>query len=83
MGELLDALNAADAGIARGEPAEKSAAERAADAIQSVSQRADSAIEAGRKPGMPPDMLSRLVRQAPLQSLAIAFLVGAILFRRR
>jgi hypothetical protein len=83
MGELLDALNEANAGVALEEPAEKSATERTAETIQSASHRVSDAIEAGREPGMPLDILARLVREAPLHSLAIAFLLGLAVARRR
>jgi hypothetical protein len=81
MGELLDALNSADAGIAPEGPTDKSAAEKAA-AIQSANRRISDAIETERQPGMPLDNLARLVRQAPLHSLAIAFLIGVAISRR-
>jgi hypothetical protein len=83
MGELLDALNSADAGIAPEGPTDKSAAEKAAETIQSASRRVSDVIETGRQPGMPLDTLARLVRQAPLHSLAIAFLLGVAISRRR
>ncbi|MDB5607357.1 MAG: hypothetical protein JWP25_4257 [Bradyrhizobium sp.] len=38
---------------------------QATEAIQSASHRVSDAIEAGREPGMPLDILSRLVREAP------------------
>jgi hypothetical protein len=56
---------------------------QATEAIQSASHRVSDAIEAGREPGMPLDILSRLVREAPLHSLAIAFLLGVAVARRR
>jgi hypothetical protein len=40
-------------------------------------------MEAGREPGMRLDILARLVRDAPLRSLAIAFLLGVAIARRR
>jgi hypothetical protein len=80
---MLDALNEANAGVALQEPAEKSATERAAETIQSASHRVSDAIESGREPGMPLDILARLVREAPLHSLAIAFLLGLAVARRR
>ena len=56
---------------------------QATEAIQSASHRVSDAIEAGREPGMPLDILSRLVREAPLHSLAIALLLGVAVARRR
>jgi hypothetical protein len=82
MGELLDALNAADAGgVAPDGP--KSTVDQATDAFRSASRRVGEAVDAARQPDMPLDVLTKLVRQAPLQSLAIAFLVGAVVARRR
>jgi hypothetical protein len=75
MRELLDALKQAEAGIAPGRLAEKSATET----VQSSSHRGSGAIEAGREPGMP---LARLACEAPRHSLAIAFLLGVAVARR-
>jgi hypothetical protein len=58
-------------------------ADRAAGTIRSASRRVSDAIEAGREPDMPLDILARLVREAPLHSLAIAFLLGVAVARRR
>ena len=77
MGELLDRLNAMDSRPREpGEPIRSVAAQ----AFRSASQRLNEAI---REPGMPLDTLSRWTRQAPLQALAAAFLVGVIMRRRR
>jgi hypothetical protein len=76
MGELLDALNELDEReAARGAP-RKWTLDRAAEAV-------DNAIAACREPGMPSYTLSRWTRQAPLQALAVAFLVGVLVARRR
>jgi hypothetical protein len=83
MGELLDRLNDMDSRPhAPGEPI-KSIADQAAEVFRSASQRVNDVIEAVREPGMPVDKLSRWTRQAPLQALAVAFLVGVIVTRRR
>lgn len=83
MGELLDRLNKMDSRPhAPGEPI-KSFADQAAEVFRSASQRVNEVIEAAQEPGMPLDKLSRLTRQAPVQALAVAFLVGAIVARRR
>jgi hypothetical protein len=67
MGELRDALNTLDAGgAAPDEP--KSTVDQAAKA-QSASRRVGEAVDAARQPDMPLDVLTKLVRQAPLQSL--------------
>jgi hypothetical protein len=82
MGELLDALNAVEAGgVAPGDP--KSTIEQATEAFQSASRHVEEAVVAARQPDMPLDILARLVRQAPLQSLAVAFLAGVMVARRR
>jgi hypothetical protein len=62
---------------------EKSVADRAAETIRSASHRVSDAIDAGREPDMPLDILTKLVREAPLPSLAIAFLFGVLVARRR
>jgi hypothetical protein len=81
MGELLDALNALDD---RGLPTEPvNPFDQAAQAFRSASQRVNEAIDVVQEPGMPLDMLSRWTRQAPLQALAVAFLVGVLFTRRR
>ena len=51
----------------------------AVDAIRGMSQ--DLAEEVAPRPGLL-DRLSAATREAPIQSLAIAFLVGVILVRR-
>ena len=80
MGELLDALNAADA---RGVPPDpKSTVDQVADAFQTASRRVGDAVDAARQPDMPLDVLTKLVRQAPLQSLAVAFVLGLMVARR-
>ena len=81
MGELLDALNTLDAGgAAPDEP--KSTVDQAAKAFQSASRRVGEAVDAPRQPDMPLDVLTKLVRQVPLQSLAIAFVLGVMVSRR-
>jgi hypothetical protein len=62
---------------------EKSTAERAAETIRSAGHRVSDAIEAGREPDMPLDILAKLVREAPVPSLAIAFMLGVLVARRR
>jgi hypothetical protein len=62
---------------------EPSTASKVLDGIQSASAQVSSAIHTGRQPGMPLDILARAVREAPLAALAIAFLVGTTVARRR
>jgi ElaB/YqjD/DUF883 family membrane-anchored ribosome-binding protein len=81
MGELLDALNTLDAGGAASEEP-KSTVDQAAKAFQSASRRVGEAVDAARQPDMPLDVLTKLVRQAPLQSLAIAVILGVMMARR-
>jgi hypothetical protein len=81
MGELLDALNALDDRGRAPEPI--NLLDQAAQAFRSASQRVNETIEAAQEPGMPLDVLARLTRQAPVQALAVAFLVGMIAARRR
>jgi hypothetical protein len=40
-------------------------------------------IDSGRALGMALDTIARLVREAPLHSLTIAFLLGMVVARRR
>jgi hypothetical protein len=83
MGELLDRLNEMDPRPhAPGEPI-KSLADQVAEVFRSASQRVNEVIEAVQEPGMPVGKLSHWTRQAPLQALAVAFLVGVIVTRRR
>jgi hypothetical protein len=79
MGELLEALNAVD----DHDPPAKSAADQAVELFRSASQKVNEAIEAVQEPGMPLDAISRWARQAPLQALAAAFLIGVMTARRR
>jgi len=80
MGELLDALNAAETGA---DASTKSAIDQAADLFRAASQRVNEAVEAVREPSMALDKISRWTRQMPLQALAIAFLIGVVTVRRR
>ena len=57
-------------------PEEPSTAAKIADGIKTATGAVSDAIEAGREPGMPLDVLVRAVRQAPLAALGIAFMVG-------
>jgi hypothetical protein len=83
MGELLDRLNAMDSRPRAPGESIRSVAEQAAQAFRFASRRVNEAIETVQEPGMPADMLRRMTRQAPVQALAIAFLVGILIARRR
>jgi hypothetical protein len=54
----------------------------ATEAVQATTQSIAEAIEAGGRPGGLLDQLARLTREAPLPSLAIAFLLGFMVVRR-
>jgi plasmid stabilization system protein ParE len=60
-----------------------SAATQATDTLRAANQRVSEAIDSGRAPGAPLDTIVRLVREAPLHSLTIAFLLGMVVARRR
>jgi hypothetical protein len=60
-----------------------SAATQAAGTLRAASQSVSNAIDSRREPGMPLDTIARLVREAPLHSLAVAFLLGMVVARRR
>ena len=81
MGELLDALNALDDNGPAPKPI--NALDQMAQSFRSAGQCVNETIEALREPGMPLEKVARLTRQAPLQVLAAAFLIGVLLTRRR
>ena len=60
-----------------------SAATQSTDTLASASRRVSEATGSGRAPGTPLDTIARLVREAPLHSLMIAFLLGMVVARRR
>ena len=57
--------------------------EKVSEAAKDTAQRVGHAIEVGRQPGMPLSILSNIVREAPLGSLLVAFLLGVLVARRR
>jgi hypothetical protein len=59
------------------EPAPSTVA-KVIDGIQAASGHVSEAIETSRQPGMPLDVLARMVREAPLAALGIAFMVGVV-----
>jgi hypothetical protein len=83
MGELLDALNELDERASAPEKPSVSFADLAAQIFRSASRTVNEAIEVLQEPNMPLDMLSRWTRRSPLPALAIAFLVGMRVARRR
>jgi hypothetical protein len=64
-------------------PEPNSAIDEMSDAVKGAANRIGVAIEKGRKPGMPLSILSNVVREAPLGSLLVAFLLGIAVARRR
>ena len=64
-------------------PEPKSTIAEVSDAVKGTVNRVSGAIEAGRKPGMPLSILSNIVRETPLGSLLIAFLLGVAVARGR
>jgi hypothetical protein len=64
-------------------PEPKSAIAEISEAVNGAVNRISGAIEAGRKPGRPLSILSNVVREAPLGSLFVAFLLGVAVARRR
>ena len=59
------------------------AVQSAAQTVKETTRSVADAIEAGRKPGAPLDRLARWAQEAPLHALAVAFLAGVLLGRRR
>jgi hypothetical protein len=55
----------------------------ATEAVQATSDSVAGAIGESRRPGGLLDQVTRFARETPLRSLAIAFVAGAILARRR
>ena len=64
-------------------PEPKSTLSEVSEAVKGTAHRVSDAIDAGRKPGMPLSILSNIAREAPLESLLIAFLLGVAVARRR
>ncbi|SHN80739.1 hypothetical protein [Bradyrhizobium erythrophlei] len=59
------------------------AVQDAAEAVQKTTESIASAIDDSRRPGGVLDQVTRITRESPLRSLAIAFIVGWIVARRR
>jgi hypothetical protein len=64
-------------------PEARSTIAEVSEAVKGTVHRVSGTIEAGRKPGMPLSILSNIVREAPLGSLLVAFLLGIAVARRR
>jgi hypothetical protein len=59
------------------------AVQDAAEAVQKTTDSIASAIEDSRQPGGVLDQVTRVTRESPLRALALAFIVGWIVARRR
>ena len=64
-------------------PTLKSVASNVYETLSGAAHRVSETYENAKKPGMPLSVLSNVAREAPLASLAIAFLVGIAVARRR
>jgi hypothetical protein len=53
------------------------------DGVKDAANRVSAAIDEGRRPGRPFDILAKVTREAPLGALLASFLFGAALARRR
>jgi ElaB/YqjD/DUF883 family membrane-anchored ribosome-binding protein len=60
----------------------KEAVHSAAETVKATTQTLSEAIDAGRQPGAPLDRLARWTREAPLNAVAVAFLIGILIGRR-
>jgi hypothetical protein len=81
MGELLDALNALDDNGPAPKPINP--LDQVTQTFRSAGRQISETIEALKEPGMPLEKVAHLTRQAPLQALAVAFLIGVLFTRRR
>ena len=61
----------------------KEAVQAASRTVRETTQSVADAIEAGRRPGTPLDRVAQWTREAPLPALALAFMLGLIIARRR
>jgi hypothetical protein len=64
-------------------PEEPSTASQIVEGIKVAGSAVGDAIETGRQPGMPLDIVAKAARQAPLAALGIAFVLGVVLARPR
>ena len=60
-----------------------STVEKLLEGAQNTAQKIGDTVTEARRPGMPLDRLADGVRQAPLASLAVAFMLGVAFARRR
>ena len=64
-------------------PEPKSAFSEISEVVHAAVDRVTAAIEAVRKPGRPLSVLSNIVREVPIGSLCVAFLLGVAVARRQ
>ena len=64
-------------------PKPSSAMAEVAEVLLEAARQLNRAFEAAQKPGMPLSVLSNIVREAPLGSLLITFMLGVAVGRRR
>ena len=64
-------------------PEPKSAIGEVGEVLLEAARQLNRAFEAAQKPGMPLSVLTNIVREAPLGSLLITFMLGVIVGRRR
>lgn len=64
-------------------PKPKSAFAEAGEVLLETARQLNHAFEAAQKPGMPLSILSNIVREAPLGSLLVTFMLGVAVGRRR
>lgn len=64
-------------------PRSKSAVTEVTEVLTDAARQLNRAFEAAQKPGMPLSVLSNIVREAPLGSLLITFMLGVVVGRRR
>jgi len=64
-------------------PEPKSVFSEISEVVLAAVDRVTGAIEAGRKPGRPLSVLSNIVREVPIGSLCVAFLLGVAVARRQ
>lgn len=61
----------------------REAVQAATETVKDTTAAIAKAVEDGRKPGAPLDRLANWAREAPVHAVMVAFLVGAMIGRRR
>ena len=73
--------NYSDVGTSKLDQA-KDAINATAETVKATTKSVSDAVDAAREPGGPLDLLKTWARQAPLQALGVAFLIGFMISRR-